>query len=114
MPKLHTTLIISEVDNMITYGYAKSYKYKNDGTLLVQVRIPSIHGPYKQSDSKGKTIRNYVMDNDLPYYPSLVLPELPGDGDVVAVSTLDGSNNQFIVIGLTGGSYAAGVTMIGG
>lgn len=99
---------------MITYGYAKNYMYMNDGTLLLQVRIPSIHGPYKQSDSKGKTIRNYVMDDDLPYYQSVILPQLPGDGDVVVISSLDVGNNQFIVLGVTGSSYSAGATNLGG
>ena len=47
---------------MITYGYAKNYKYISDGTLQIQVRIPSIHGAYKQSNYQGKTIRNYTDD----------------------------------------------------
>ena len=99
---------------MITYGYAKDYIYKNDGTLLIRVRIPSIHGPYKQSDGNGKIIRNYVMDKDLPYYPAIELPRLPGDGDIVALSSVDGSNSEFIVLGLTGGSYTSGVYNLGG
>lgn len=90
---------------MITYGYVKSYKYSGDGTFYVQVRIPSIHGPYKQSDYKGKTARNYTQDKDIPFYPSVILPHLPSDGDVVALSSLDNSNGEFLVVGLTGGSY---------
>lgn len=97
---------------MITFGYAKQYRYTNDSTLQVQVRVPSIHGPYSQSDGRGKIIRNYVQDNDLPFYPSLLLPHLPNEGEVVALSSLDKSNNDFIVIGLTGGSYYSGVTNI--
>lgn len=99
---------------MITYGYAKEYKYAGDGTLQVRVRIPSIHGPYKQSNARGKTIRNYVMDDDLPWYPSLLLPHLPQEGEVVAVQSLNKGNSDFIVIGLTGGSYHSGATNIGG
>lgn len=99
---------------MITYGYAKAYKYAGDGTLSIKVRIPSVHGPYKQSNARGKTIRNYVLDSDLPWYPSLLLPHLPQEGEVVAVQSLNSGNNDFIVIGLTGGSYHAGATNIGG
>jgi len=93
---------------MITFGYVKQYKYTNDGTLMIQVRIPSIHGPYKLSDYQGKTVRNYTQDKDLPFYPSILLPHLPLDGEVVAISALDRSNSEFIVIGLTGGSYQSG------
>ena len=93
---------------MITYGYAKSYYYTNDGTLSIKVRIPSIHGPFKLSDAGGKTVRNYVKDEDLPTYPSVLLPHMPNDGEVVVVSSLDSSNSQFIVLGLTGGSYYKG------
>ena len=95
---------------MITYGYAKDYKYTNDGTLMIRTRIPSIHGPYHQSSYNGKSVRNYVRDEDLPYYPSLLLPHLPSDGEVVAVSSLDKSNSQFIILGLTGGHYNLGAT----
>lgn len=95
---------------MIIFGYAKQYRYTNDSTLQVQVRIPSIHGPYKQTDAKGKLIRNYVQDSDLPFYSSLLLPHLPNEGEVVALSALDKGNSNFLVIGLTGGSYYAGVT----
>lgn len=93
---------------MITYGYAKKYYYTNDGTLMIQVRIPSIHGPYKQSDAQGKTIRNYVRDEDLPEYQSILLPHHPVDGEVVALMATSSSMSDFIVIGLTGGSYQGG------
>lgn len=96
---------------MITYGYVKQYYYTNDGTLMIQVRVPSIHGPYKQSDAGGKIIRNYVRDDDLPFYQSLLLPHLPLDGEVVALLATSSSNNDFIVIGLTGGSYQSGSTI---
>lgn len=99
---------------MVVYGYCKDYKYTGDGTLYVRVRIPSIHGPYKQSDYKGRAIRNYVVDGALPYYPSLLLPHLPTDGEVAALIPLDSGNSEFLVIGLTGGSYSMGVTNIGG
>lgn len=93
---------------MITYGYAKQYKYENDSTLKIQVRVPSIHGPYKQTDANGRLIRNYVQDVDLPFYPSVLLPHLPNEGDVVALSSLDEGKSNFLIVGLTGGSYYAG------
>lgn len=96
---------------MIIYGYAKGYQYRNDGVLLVRVRIPSMHGPYKQADANGQTIRNYTRDADLPYYPSLLLPHLPIEGEVVALSSMDTKNTNFMVIGITGGSYASGFTI---
>lgn len=96
---------------MIIFGYVKQYKYNNDSTLQIQVRIPSIHGPYNQSDARGKVIRNYVQDSDLPFYPSLLLPHLPNEGEVVAISSLDDGNTNMIVIGLTGGSYYAGANL---
>lgn len=98
---------------MITYGYAKDHFYSGDGTLHIRVRIPSVHGPYKQSDYKGKVVRNYVKDENLPYLPSMLLPHIPTDGEVVVISSLNNSNNQFIVLGLTGGSYLSGVTNLG-
>ena len=99
---------------MTTYGYAKDYYYAGDGNLMVQVRIPSIHGPYKQTQAMGNTIRTYVRDEDLPFYPSLLLPHLPNDGDVVAVMSLDSGKSNMIVIGLTGASFYTGATNIGG
>ena len=50
-------------------------------------------------------IRNYVADSDLPYYMSLALSSLPNEGEIVALASLDSSNNDFIVIGATGGKY---------
>ena len=97
---------------MIVYGYAKGYKYSGDGTLQIQVRIPNIHGAYLLSDYKGKTVRNYTADKDLPWYQSLLLPHLPNDGEVVAIASLDGTSSNWLVIGLTGGSYNAGSTNI--
>lgn len=95
---------------MLVFGYAKDYYYAGDSTLMVKVRIPSIHGPYKQADAKGQTIRNYVPDSDLPYYQSLLLPHYPKEGDVVALlNTKDtGNNTDFIIVGLTGASYTSG------
>lgn len=95
---------------MITFGYAKDYMYTGDGTLMIQVRIPSIHGPYKQTEYKGKSGYVYMRDEDLPYYQSLLLPHLPTEGEVVAVASLDKGLSNFIVIGLTGGSYTASIT----
>ena len=91
---------------MIVYGYVKQYSYMNDGTLSVQVRVPQIHGPYSQTDAGGKTIRNYVRDEDLPWYPSLLLPHLPNEGEVVMLqSANDSKSAEYVVLGLTGGSY---------
>ena len=90
---------------MITYGYAKDYKYTGDGSLVIRVRIPSIHGPYSRSEYNGKTIRNYIEDKDLPYYPAVLLPHTPTDGHVAVISSLDDSNSQFIILGLTGSQY---------
>ena len=99
---------------MIVHGYVKAYKYAGDGTLLVQVRVPSIHGPMDQREYKGQQVRNYVADSELPYYPSLLLPHLPRDGEVVALSSINSTSSNFIVLGLTGGSYYKNSTNIGG
>ena len=96
---------------MIVYGYVKDTKYSGDGTLLIQTRIPNIHGPYSVYDYNGKKIRNYTKDEDLPWYPSLLLPYMPGDGEVVALTSLDGTSSSWLVLGLTGGSYNAGVNL---
>lgn len=92
---------------MIVYGYAKQISYKTDNSIQIQVRIPSIHGPYKQSDAKGKTIHNYTRDDDLPWYPSLSMNRTINDGDVVALINTNNSdtNADFLVIGATGASY---------
>lgn len=97
---------------MIVYGYVKQTKYAGDGTLLIQVRVPNMHGPYLLSDYQGKKIRNYTRDEDLPWYPSLILPYLPGDGDVVALTSLDDTSSSWLILGLTGGSYNAGASTI--
>lgn len=90
---------------MIAFGFAKDYRYDGDGTLQIQVRIPSAHGPYKQQVTKGI----YVRDKDLPWITSLLLPSLPAEGDVVALQTINESkSSEFIVIGLTGGNYHNG------
>ena len=99
---------------MITFGYAKDYYYAGDGTLMIRVRIPSIHGAMTQYDYNGQRSRGYVQDDDLPYYPSLLLPHLPTNGEVVAVASLNDSRSNMMVIGLTGGSYTLGVTNVGG
>jgi len=97
---------------MVVYGYAKDYKYTGDGTMMVQVRIPNVHGAYQLEDYQGKKVRNYTSDADLPWYPSLLLPHEPDEGDVVALASLDKSSSNLLVIGLTGGSYNAGSTNI--
>ncbi len=97
---------------MVVYGYAKDVMYAGDGTMRVQVRIPNVHGAYSLSDYKGKKVRNYTSDADLPWYPSLLLPHEPTEGEVVALCSLDKSSSSWLVIGLTGGSYNAGSTNI--
>lgn len=99
---------------MIINGYVKSYMYAGDGTLMIKVRIPSIHGPMNQKESKGVVVRNYVKDDDLPYYPSLLLPHLPAEGEVVTLMSKNDKTTELIVIGLTGGSYYANLTNVGG
>lgn len=90
---------------MVVYGYVKEYKYSGDGTLLVKVRVPNEHGAYDISEYQGKTPRNYVADKDLPWYPSLLLPHLPTEGEVVAITSLDNTSSNWLILGLTGGSY---------
>lgn len=97
---------------MVVFGYAKDSYYTGDNTLLIRVRIPNVHGPYRKEDAKGQILRNYVEDADLPYYQSLILPHQPNDGDVVALVNLSNSNTNanFLVIGLTGASYFSAYT----
>lgn len=99
---------------MIVHGYVKDYRYSGDGTMYVKVRIPAIHGPYTESGYNGQPVRNYVRDVDLPYYPSVLLPHLPNEGEVVALSTINEKSTEFFVLGLTGGSYYTGTTNLGG
>lgn len=98
---------------MIVNGYVKDYMYTGDGTLMVRVRIPSIHGPMSQKEYSGQQVRNYTRDEDLPYYPSLLLPHLPNDGEVVALTSTNNKSSEFMVLGLTGGSYYTNLTNIG-
>ena len=91
----------------------KDYRYTGDGTLMIKVRVPNIHGPFRQTDYQGKQIRNYVNDSDLPYYVSLLLPHLPSDGEVVAMVSTNSGNNDFLVLGITGGNYYSGLTNLG-
>lgn len=95
---------------MIINGYVKSYQYAGDGTLMIQVRVPTIHGPVDQKEYNGKSARNYVRDEDLPYYPSLLLPHLPAEGEVVALMSRSDKTTELMVIGLTGGSYYTNIT----
>lgn len=94
---------------MIVYGYAKQYQYSADQSGQIQVRIPTIHGPYRKEDAKGQIIRNYVEDVDLPWYTSLLLDHEPTDGEVVVLLSTSNSesNTDFIVIGYTGASYSS-------
>lgn len=94
---------------MIIYGYAKGYRYNGDGTLSIRVRIPSIHGPYTQKEFNGRRYHNYVLDKDLPFYQSVLLPYVPGEGEIVMLSSVNESNQEWVVIGLTGGAYGRGL-----
>lgn len=96
---------------MVTYGYVKDTRYENDGTLMIKVRIPNIHGPNSQKEYKGKVVRNYTFDADLPFYPALQMSPLPVIDEVVALLSTNDSNSNFLVIGSTGGHY---ITNIGG
>lgn len=98
---------------MIINGYVKDYMYTGDGTLMIKVRIPSIHGPMSEREYKGQPVRNYVRDDALPYYPSLLLPHLPSEGEVVALASVNSGNSEFLVLGLTGGSYYSTITNTG-
>jgi len=96
---------------LVTYGYVKDTRYENDGTLMIKVRIPNIHGPNSQKEYKGKVVRNYTFDADLPFYPALQMSPLPVTDEVVALLSTNDSNSNFLVIGSTGGHY---ITNIGG
>lgn len=97
---------------MIVYGYAIDYKYTNDNILQIKVRVPSIHGPLNQKDARGNTIKNYVREDDLPYYDSVLLPQIPSYGEIVALSSISDSNTNvdFLVIGLMGSTYQTSQT----
>lgn len=89
----------------MTYGFAKEYIFDGDGTMKVKVRIPSIHGPYRQESSKQR----YTLDKDLPWYTSVLMPNYPNEGDVVVLESLTSSmNSEFIIVGMTGGNYHNG------
>ena len=90
---------------MIVYGFAKQTMYTGTGELMVQVRIPNIHGPVTQKEYQGQSVKNYVKDLDLPWYPALLMPHLPNVNEIVCLMSTNSSNNEFIVIGLTGGQY---------
>lgn len=90
----------------IMYGYAKSTMYTGTGEFMIQVRIPNIHGPIDQRDYRGNKVTNYVKDEDLPWYSSLILPHVPNTNEVVVLMSVNSTNNEFIVIGLTGGQYS--------
>lgn len=89
----------------VTYGYAMDSKYGGDGNLYIKVRIPSVHGPYDQKEYRGKQVRRYVLDSNLPWYPSVILPHMPAHGEVVALVAVDDYGSSFLITGLMGGSY---------
>ena len=91
---------------MIVYGYAKNYKYASSGDFYVQVRLPNIHGPYSQKEYNGKKVKNYTLDKDLPWYPSVILPHYPNDGEVVVLLSTSDASTEWLVIGLTGAQYS--------
>ena len=78
---------------MIVYGFAIAYNYVNDGTLKIKVRIPSIHGPFKQQSGKS----TYTKDEDLPWYTSVLLPHLPNAGEVVMLESTNSSLSSDLV-----------------
>lgn len=90
---------------MIVFGYVRQYEYANDGTLMLQVRIPQIHGPYSITEAKGIQMKTYTKDEDLPWYQSVLLPHLPVQGEVVMLSSMNTTPNEWVVLGLTGASY---------
>ena len=90
---------------MIVYGYAIATMYTNDGTYMIQTRIPSAHGPMMSEDYRGAKVTNYTPDSELPWYPSLLLPTTPTWGDVVVLTSTNESTTDFLVLGVTGGQY---------
>ena len=95
---------------MIVYGYAKDVKYSGDGTMYVRVRIPVIHGPDDRSEYKGREVRNYVWDKDLPYYQANILASVPVNGDILELQTPSEGSTDFIVTGITGSTLAQSLT----
>ena len=89
----------------LVYGYAIEHKYGGDGNLYIKTRVPTVHGPLDQKDYRGKQVRRYVGDADLPWYPSILLPHLPNYGEVVLLLSKDPDVSGFVVIGVMGGSY---------
>lgn len=90
---------------MLINGYVLDTQYDGTGQLLIKVRIPNIHGPMNMRDYQGKLPRNYVQDEDVPYYPSVLLPHQPDPGEVVVLSSTNDKSSDFVVVGMTGGSY---------
>ena len=90
---------------MVVYGYVYDTMYTGTGELMVQVRIPNIHGPIDQRDYQGQRVKNYTKDENLPWYPALLMPHMPKYLEVVCLMSVNSANNEFIVIGLTGGQY---------
>lgn len=98
---------------MLITGYAKDYYYDSSSCMYIRVRIPNIHGAYKQQEYEGQQIKNYTLDENLPYYRSIELPRAPREGDIVLLaSTSDGNGSERVVIGLMGSSYNDGKTII--
>lgn len=92
---------------MIVFGYVRQYQYANDGTLLIQVRVPQIHGPYNITETRGIQLKTYTQDDDLPWCQSVLLPHLPVQGEVVMLSSMNETANNWVVLGLTGASYSS-------
>jgi len=90
---------------MVIYGYAIDSKYSDSGELSIQTRIPNIHGPMVPEQYNGKNVRNFVKTEDLPWYPSILLPYIPNYGAVVALIPTNIDKEEYMVIGLTGGYY---------
>lgn len=94
-------------------GYAIEVRYGGDGTMYVKTRIPAIHGPMRETEYRGKHVRNYVRDQDLPWYPAFLLPSVPIYGEVVTLQESASQTYHFTVVGLTGGTYGGTWTNVG-
>lgn len=98
---------------MRVYGFVRDVQYGDNGTMFVKVRIPSIHGPADRGDYQGHQVRNYVYDNNLPYYRANLIGSVPVIDDVVELQSINEQTTDLIVTGITGGQYGASWTNIG-
>lgn len=90
---------------MVIYGIAIDTRYSNSGELEVKTRIPNVHGPMSETEYQGAQVTNYTREADLPWYKSILLPNLPNYGEIVLLDSVNGANNEWVVLGVTGGTY---------